>query len=110
MSEHLCDLEERAESFNSIDVMLAMSEGSRLVKTVSEPFDVVRRKPVGSTPGERDGNGADDSARTYTVRSGGTLFGIAERFDTSVSAIVRSNPSITDPNVIRIGQVIDISL
>ncbi|MGI5839991.1 MAG: LysM peptidoglycan-binding domain-containing protein, partial [bacterium] len=42
----------------------------------------------------------------YTVQSGDTLFTIAQRFGTTVSAILAINPQITDPNVIFPGQVI----
>lgn len=40
---------------------------------------------------------------TYRVRSGDTLSGIAERYDTTVRALVRLN-DIDDPNEIRAGQ------
>jgi hypothetical protein len=42
-------------------------------------------------------------ARTYTVKSGDTLSGIAERFDTTVARLVRLN-RITDPDRITVGQ------
>src|SRR5687768_11269949 len=43
---------------------------------------------------------------TYTVQSGDNLGGIARRFDTTVPKIMEINPEITDPNLIRVGQVI----
>ncbi len=42
---------------------------------------------------------------TYVIRSGDTLFSIAQRFGTTVSAIITLNPSI-NPNALRIGQEI----
>lgn len=42
-------------------------------------------------------------AQTYTVRSGDTLFDIAQRFNTTVSAIVQAN-NLANPNALRIGQ------
>lgn len=42
----------------------------------------------------------------YTVRPTDTLFLLARRFDTTVEAILRVNPQITDPNLISVGQVI----
>ena len=41
----------------------------------------------------------------YTIRSGDTLFAIANRFNTTVAALRRANPGI-DPNRLAIGQVI----
>lgn len=41
----------------------------------------------------------------YTIRSGDTLFLLAQRFNTTVDAIMRANPGI-NPNALRIGQII----
>ena len=47
-------------------------------------------------------------SNTYTVQRGDTLGEIAKRFDTSVSALLKLNPQITDPHLIFPGQVIRI--
>lgn len=47
--------------------------------------------PVGTTP--------------YTVRSGDTFYILAQRFNTTVDAIQRANPTV-NPNALQIGQVI----
>ena len=41
----------------------------------------------------------------YTIRAGDTLFGLANRFNTTVQAIMAVNPGI-DPNNLRVGQII----
>ena len=41
----------------------------------------------------------------YTIRAGDTLFALAQRYNTTVDAILRANPGI-DPNNLRVGQVI----
>jgi nucleoid-associated protein YgaU len=48
---------------------------------------------------------ADDNCQ-YTVRSGDTFGAIATRHDTTVANLQRLNPSITNPSLIRVGQVI----
>jgi peptidoglycan DL-endopeptidase LytF len=48
------------------------------------------------------------SGQTYYVVKGDTLRKIAATFNTTVNAILRVNPQITNPNVIYIGQAIAI--
>ena len=44
---------------------------------------------------------------TYTVKSGDTLSGIAQKYDTTVEALVASN-GIKNKNLIKVGQVLQI--
>jgi LysM repeat protein len=57
----------------------------------TEPSEVETEAPV------------EPAEQTYRVRSGDTLSAIAQRFDTTVRALVRLN-DIEDPNEIRAGQ------
>ena len=41
----------------------------------------------------------------YTIKAGDTFFLLAQRFGTTVQAIIAANPGI-DPNFLQIGQVI----
>lgn len=48
------------------------------------------------------------SGQTYYVRKGDTLRNIASRLSTTVEAILKLNPQITNPNLIYVGQAITI--
>ncbi len=48
------------------------------------------------------------SALTYRVTWGDTLTKIASRFGTSISSILQANPQITNPNLIFVGQDLEI--
>lgn len=44
----------------------------------------------------------------YIVVAGDTMYKIAERFNISLSSLIKANPQITNPNIIEIGEVINI--
>ena len=48
----------------------------------------------------------DPTSQSYRIRSGDTLLTIAQRFGLTLGQLMAANPSITDPNRIRVGQVI----
>jgi GH24 family phage-related lysozyme (muramidase) len=50
------------------------------------------------------------TTQNYTIRSGENLSKIAKRFGTTVSTIVKLNPSIKNPNLVYNGQVIKIPI
>lgn len=74
-----------------------------------QPTEPVPTAPATATEppvdeAEDDQADSDESEqRTYRVRSGDTLSAIAERFDTTVRALVRAN-DIENPNEIRAGE------
>ena len=45
---------------------------------------------------------------TYTVVSGDTMYKIANRLGITLDELIRANPQISNPNIIQIGQVINI--
>ena len=45
---------------------------------------------------------------TYTVRSGDTMWRIAVRYQIGVTELIKANPQIGNPNMIRVGQRINI--
>jgi LysM repeat protein len=45
---------------------------------------------------------------TYTVQAGDTLYSIAQRYGTTVGALLDANTDILDASVIRVGQVINV--
>ncbi|WMM24272.1 LysM peptidoglycan-binding domain-containing protein [Tissierella sp. MB52-C2] len=57
-----------------------------------------------SGPGPTPGT-CPSGTTSYTIRSGDTLFILAQRFNTTVEAIIRANPNI-NPNNLQVGQII----
>lgn len=58
---------------------------------------------TGSVPTSTD---SDDNDTTYTVQSGDTLAEIADKFNTTISAIMKANPSLLNYNYVYTGQVL----
>ncbi len=52
------------------------------------------------------GGSAQASVDPYTVQPGDTLASLARRFNTSIDTLLRANPQITTPRLIRPGQQI----
>jgi lysozyme len=53
------------------------------------------------------GNGGSSTSQTYTVKSGDTLGAIAARFGVSVEILANAN-DIANPNLIKVGQTLEI--
>lgn len=75
-------------------VVVTKGHGPDRIKKMSEPFTVKSR--------------TGDLRTDYVVQPGDTLYRIAVRHGTNVAAIVSENPNITNPNVIEVGQRIEI--
>jgi LysM repeat protein len=56
----------------------------------------------------KTGTATVSSGSTVTVKSGNTLSGIAKAAGVSLSDVIKANPQISNPNLIRPGQVIKI--
>jgi LysM repeat protein len=64
--------------------------------------------PSGGSPSYPGNYPPPATGGTYVVQVGDTMAIIANRFGTTVSAIMGANPQIYNPNVIYVGQVINL--
>lgn len=69
--------------------------------------NLIRVGQVLTIPGGSTTTPPPSSTTTYTVRSGDTLSGIAARYNTTVQRLAADN-NISNPNLIRVGQVLTI--
>lgn len=77
------------------------------------PFLPVLREPDQTPPAptperSRTLPAIPSEARSHTVESGDTMRKIAEAYGVGVDALILANPEITDPNLISVGQMIQI--
>lgn len=79
----------------TVDVLLSMNPSITNANVIYEGQKLSVPSVGTVTPGQ-----------SYTVQSGDTLRKIADKFGTTVDAILKSNPQITNPNLIYVGQVI----
>lgn len=77
---------------NTADVPLAISRETQSLVPNLEPKTV-------SDPG---------TVTKYTVKAGDTLTAIAKKYGTTVEALLKANPQIKNPDLIRVGEVINI--
>lgn len=71
------------------------------------PGEIIKL-PNSSNSNISSNSNAQSNYKTYTVQSGDTLSSIAEKFNTTVSNLISLN-SISNPNLIYVGQVLKIS-
>ena len=81
---------------NTADVPLAISRPTQSLVPNLEPKTVT------------DTKGAPGAVKDYTVKAGDTLSAIAKANGTTVEALLKANPQIKDPNLIKVGQIIKI--
>ena len=90
----------------SVDILLSLNKSITNVNLIYEGQRLVvpsgRGVPVPPT------NPPPSNGQLYYAQSGDTLRKIAARFSTSVDAILKVNPQITNPNLIYVGQAISI--
>jgi LysM repeat protein len=72
----------------------------KVTKKITEKKTVTDNKGAPTTPID-PGTGTE-----YVVKKGDTLSAIAKRYGTTVDALLKANPNIKNPNLIRVGQVI----
>ena len=64
-------------------------------------------KPVSGGSGSGGGSaGQSAAARTHTVRKGDTLWGVARQYGVELTALIRANPQIKNPNLIYPGEAV----
>jgi LysM repeat protein len=92
----------------SVDILLSLNRSITNVNLIYEGQRLVvpsgRGVPVPPPPS----NPPPTNGQIYYAQSGDTLRKIAARFNTSVDAILKVNPQITNPNLIFVGQGIAI--
>ena len=91
----------------SVDILLSLNKSITNANLIYEGQHLVvpsgRGVPVPPPP-----TNPPPSGQYYYAQSGDTLRKIAAKFNTSVDAILKSNPQITNPNLIYVGQAISI--
>ena len=94
----------------SVDILLSLNTSITNVNLIYEGQRLVvpsgRGVPV--PPPTTNPPPAGPGGQLYYAQSGDTLRKIAAKFNTSVDAILKVNPQITNPNLIYVGQAISI--
>jgi LysM repeat protein len=92
----------------SVDTLLSLNKSITNVNLIYEGQRLVvpSGRGVPSTPPPT--NPPPANGQLYYAQSGDTLRKIAAKFNTSVDAILKVNPQITNPNLIYVGQAISI--
>jgi LysM repeat protein len=78
--------------------------------TTSAPNSTATPPVAQNTVENREPKAVSDpgTVTDYTVKAGDTLTSIARRYGTTVAALVKANPQIKNPDLIRVGEVIKI--
>jgi peptidoglycan DL-endopeptidase LytF len=92
----------------SVDILLSLNKSITNVNLIYEGQRLVVPSGRGAPTTPPPTNPPPVGGQLYYAQGGDTLRKIAARFNTTVDAILKVNPQITNPNLIYIGQAISI--
>jgi len=92
----------------SVDTLLSLNKSVTNVNLIYEGQRLVVPSGRGVPGTPPPTNPPPANGQIYYAQSGDTLRKIAAKFNTSVDAILKVNPQITNPNLIYVGQAISI--